>query len=351
VHLEDNIICSNWGLEKILSIHPFGKGHINDTYLVKTARDQYILQRVNKNIFRVNELISNYELIADRVLTYQEKINEKITPEIYKTRMGTFHYVDKEDFPWRLVEFIQDAQSYDLSSDPSISQQAAQAVGKYQLFLNTLDPDLLKDTIPGFHNLPSRFLAFQETCKTGDLQLVEQTKKEIQEATGLASIVNQMKYMVKNLPQRIIHNDTKLNNIIFDGDKGMIIDLDTVMKGFVMFDFGDMVRTFTSPAKEDEKDLREVVFRTEHFEALTKGYLEYLKSELTLAEKHSLFGGAIYILYEQLLRFLTDYLLGSPYYKTDYPTHNLVRARTQLALLKSLLQQQDKLEKIVRYYS
>ncbi len=154
-----------------------------------------------------------------------------------------------------------------------------------------------------------------------------------------------------NLPLRVNHNDTKLNNIILDGAKWMVIDLDTVMKGYVMFDFGDMVRTFTSPAFEDEKDLSKTEFRFAHFEALTKGYLKPLNQALTETEKESLLDGAFYIIYEQVLRFLTDFLKANVYYKVAYPDHNLVRTRTQLKLLKSIIEKESELRTIIEKYT
>jgi len=333
--------------KKILSCKPFGTGHINDTYKVETETQDYILQRVNKNVFSTKELVANYEVLADGVKKYQEENRTKITPQILKTLDGRYHHIDKVGAAWRLVEFIPNSVSYDISPDPAISYEAAGAVGRYQLFLNTIKPNLIQDTIPNFHNLKGRLQTFLNTCETCEKQLFRNAEKEIEKSKDLAFISGNSTQLLKNLPLRVTHNDTKLNNIIFDGSNRLVIDLDTVMKGYIIFDFGDMVRTFTSPADEDEQDLKKVIFRTEHFEALTRGYLDVLKQDLNQQEKESLIPGVLYIIYEQALRFLTDYLNGGVYYKTNYPEHNLVRARTQLKLLQSLVDQEYVLNKMV----
>jgi hypothetical protein len=214
--------------------------------------------------------------------------------------------------------------------------------------LNTLDPKLFKDTIVGFHNLPSRIKAFQDALKNAENELLKSAKEEVDKSLEMEFIVEETSSALTGLPVRLNHNDTKLNNVLFSGEEVLVIDLDTAMPGCVMFDFGDMVRTFTSPALEDEQDISKVKFRIEYFEALTKGYLEPLGTNLTRNEKESLFLGALYIIYEQALRFLTDYLKGNIYYKVNYEEHNLVRTRTQLKLLSDILKQREQLQKIIK---
>ena len=316
-----------------------------------TGAEDFILQRVNNKVFRTSELVNNYEVLVNSVLEYEQKTIQKITPRIYKTKSGKYHYVDEDDCAWRLVELIPDAESYDICPEPVVAYKAAKAIGEYQLFLNTIDPSLFQDTIVGFHNLPKRFKAFEDAVHNAEKHLLESSKKEIKESLELAYIVSETTKVLDGLPVRINHNDTKLNNVLFKDDEVLVIDLDTVMHGNAMFDFGDMVRTFTSPAVEDEKDIAKTDFRIEHFEALARGYLEPLKDELTEAEKKSLLSGAFYIIYEQVLRFLTDYLRGNVYYKVAYPDHNLVRTRTQLKLLELIIQNQSELNRMIALYS
>jgi len=345
--ISNKSIIKYWNLGEISTILPFGTGHINDTYKVETETQDYILQRVNKNVFLTKELVANYEVLADGVKKYHEENRTKITPQILKTLDDRYHHIDKVGAAWRLVEFIPNSVSYDISPDPAISYEAAKSVGRYQLFLNTIKPNLIQDTIPNFHDLEGRLLAFRNACDTCEKQLFKNAEREIEKSKSFAFISSNLTRLLKNLPLRVTHNDTKLNNIIFDRTNWLVIDLDTVMKGYVMFDFGDMVRTFTSPAMEDEKDISKTDFRIEHFEALTRGYLEALKYDLNQQEKESLLPGALYIIYEQVLRFLTDYLNGGVYYKTAYPEHNLVRARTQLKLLSYLLDNEKELTRVV----
>ncbi len=295
--------------------------------------------------------MNNYELLVNSVSEYAQKTAKKITPQIYKTKSGKYHYVDTEDCAWRLVELISDAESYDICPEPLIAYKAAKAIGEYQLFLNTIDPLLFQDTIVGFHNLPKRFRAFQDAVQNTKKHLLESSEKEVNETLGLAFIVDEVTNVLDGLPVRINHNDTKLNNVLFKDDEVLVIDLDTVMSGNVMFDFGDMVRTFTSPALEDEKDISKTEFRIEYFEALTRGYLDPLKNNLSDVEKESLFQGALYIIYEQVLRFLTDYLNGNVYYKVAYAGHNLVRTRTQLKLLNLILKNQSECRRLISLYS
>ncbi|MEJ2593984.1 MAG: aminoglycoside phosphotransferase family protein [bacterium] len=327
---------------------PFGSGHINDTFLVTTNKGRYILQRVNKKVFRIPKLVSNYELLAREIQKYQQQAQRKITPDIYTTKNGVYHYLDDEYYAWRLVEYLSGATTYDISPEPAISYQASKAIGSYQLFLNTLDPADPCDTIKGFHDLPGRLQAFLKTSETCNKNLLNSAQNEISTVNRLAYLEKEVSGALSGLIMRVTHNDTKLNNILFQGEQSYVIDLDTVMRGYIMHDYGDMVRTFTSPAAEDEKELGKTFFRQEHFEALTRGYLENLRHELSDHEKETMLLGVYSIIYEQAIRFLTDFLKGNVYYKVAYPTHNLVRTRTQLKLLEEILEQRSFLEMIIR---
>ncbi len=269
---------------------------------------------------------------------------------ILQTKEKKYHLIDDENFAWRLVEYIPSAISYDISPGVEISYRASEAVASYQLFLNTLDLSSVKDTITNFHDLAGRFKTFQQVIKNADCQLLLKANSEIKQIMSLRTIVEQTSKMQVQLPNRVIHNDTKLSNIIFTGNKGLVIDLDTVMPGKLMFDFGDMVRSYTSPVAEDEPDIDKTILRADHFRAIVKAYLGVLNGKMFKAEKSSLLLGAKYIIYEQSIRFLTDFLQGNKYYKTNYPEHNLVRAQTQLKLLQSLIEQELELKRIVNLF-
>jgi len=329
------------------SCKPFGNGHINDTYLVDTDRGSYVLQRVNKNVFRIKELVDNYEVMFNALNDFQKRTGKKVTPALFRETSGKFHFVDDEGFAWRLAELVPRSVSHETAKDTGISYGAAKAMGEFQLFLNTLPLEKISETIVKFHDLPRRYHDFKMVLNTGEAGLRQKAKAEIDKAGEFSFIVEKFNETVGKLPERITHNDTKINNILFAENQMLVIDLDTVMPGLIMNDYGDMVRTFTSAAAEDEKDLDKINFRPEHFEVLTKGYLEPLKEQLTPEEKNTLLTGAESIIYEQALRFLTDYLNGSIYYKTAYPEHNLVRTRPQIKLLEYIVKYETELNRII----
>ncbi len=319
---------------------PFGDGHINDTYLVESPRGKYILQRVNKNIFDTPVLVRNLSFLFEALNHYENRTGKKLTPAVFKNNSGKFHTPDHKGAAWRLMEFFPGCRSYAISPNENISYRGARAMGEFQLFLNTLPTEKFGQTIRNFHNTPARLKTFLKIVKEVPEKLKKLAAAEIQFAMEHQNIANALEQLLDtgSLPVRVTHNDTKLDNILFTNDgRVLIIDLDTIMPGSIIYDYGDMVRTFTSPVKEDEPDIHNHLFRIKHFLALTKGYLEPLKSTLTKAEKESLLLGAKAIIYEQALRFLTDFLQGNIYYKTTYREHNLIRTRTQIKLLKDML--------------
>ncbi len=323
---------------EISDVKPFGNGHINDTYLVKTTGEAFIFQKVNQNVFDIAALVHNYKILNKSVEAYQREMGISLTPRILTIEIGDYHFIDKDGSAWRKVEFLPESKSYDITTDTAISFAAAEAYGKFQVFLNTLDVEQFQDTIPQFHHLENRMKQFEEALNNAPKNLLDNAAPEIGQVEKFKSVGIAITHLLNTgkLPLRLSHYDTKLNNIIFHESQAYVIDLDTVMQGSVLFDFGDMVRTFTSPAAEDEPDIEKTIFRLSHFEALTNGYLGVLKNELTATEKQNLLLGAKAIIYEQALRFLSDYFNGNIYYKTAYPEHNLVRCRTQLKLLEEI---------------
>jgi Ser/Thr protein kinase RdoA (MazF antagonist) len=261
-----------------------------------------------------------------------------LTPKILKTHQGEYHFIDDNGAAWRKAEFLPGSTSHDITTDTLISYAVAEAYGKFQLFLNTLDVESFKDTIPQFHHPENRMKQFEQARKNTTADLLQKAAPEIEQVEKYRSVGVEITQLLNSgkLPRRLSHYDTKLNNVIFHDGRPYVIDLDTVMQGTVLFDFGDMVRTFTSPAAEDEPDIDKTIFRMEHFEALTKAYLGVLKDDLSTIERENLLLGARAIIYEQALRFLSDYLNGNIYYKVSWPDHNLIRCRTQLKLLEEL---------------
>jgi len=334
----------------IIDIEKYGNGHINNTYLVSTTIGKFIIQQVNNKVFNIKNLVHNYEYLTKSASKYG--VSGKLFPKSVTGSFNSTHYIDNDGTAWRLNEYIENSLAYAIPPNTEITEKAGKAMGKFQLFLTKLDANKFKDTIPDFHNPLRRIEEFEKTLIIADKTFRKTAESEINVALSNKNIALKMSDLLKSnqLPVRITHNDTKLDNILFDHNNNhtYIIDLDTVMKGSILFDFGDMVRTITSVSKEDEIDLTKISFRLDHFEALSRGYLNEIKSIITQTEKDNILTGVLSIIYVQGIRFLTDYLSGNIYYKTNYSTHNLIRSRAQFKLLEEILLNRDEAERIIQ---
>lgn len=339
----------------------FGSGHINDTYLV-THDDNGIcvltvLQRINHEIFK------NPPSVMENIIRVTNHIRKKLQAEgadniprrvltVLQTHNGNAYHRDPDGNYWRQYLFIENGKTYNTPQSPELVYRAARAFGRFLKMLEDLAGPPLNESIPDFHNGPERLRTFQEALIADLYNRAKNAKPEIDFVLQHAAILDVLpRLIVKRLvPIRVTHNDTKINNIIFDvntGESLCIIDLDTVMPGSILYDFGDMVRTATCPAPEDEKNLSKVTIQTDLFEALVRGFLEETAGFITATERqHLLFGGKA-ITFEQTVRFLTDHLLGDVYYRTSYTEHNLDRCRTQLKLVQSIMQQEETLSAMV----
>jgi len=336
--------------ENIVSIKEYGDGHINDTYLVTTDSSQYILQRVNQEVFNITNLTNNYKQLFISYKTLDESI--KHFPDLCKNKDGELHILDSMGSAWRVAEFLDNINAFSISPDIVTSTLAGKAMGRFQNFLNRLDTDSFIDTIPDFHNPHKRFSSFEKSLDNSESALISAAKPEVDFALNNRYITDNMSNIISNniLPVRITHNDPKLENILFKSDKSdaYIIDLDTIMKGTLIFDFGDMVRSITSLAKEDEKDLAKVKFNFDHFRALAGGYFSELTNTISKSEKENIYNGILSVIYVQGIRFLGDFLEGNNYYKVQYPEHNLVRCRTQFKLLKEIIEMETEIKSFLR---
>ena len=276
---------------------------------------------------------------------------ERKSIHLVKGRSGEFWAKDSEGGFWRAYKFIGSARTYDVIEKTSDAVNAAKAFGEFQMALADIGSPRLNDTIPDFHNTPKRLAALREAVKADVKGRKSEVAAEIDFVETRADICSKLTDLLAQglLPERITHNDTKLNNVLIDDTTGSgicVIDLDTVMPGLVHYDFGDMVRTGTSPAAEDEKDLSKVFMRFEMFEALLRGYMSGAGSILTPEEKELLpFAGRLITL-EIGIRFLTDYLAGDVYFRIHRPEHNLDRCRTQFKLVASIEEQMDAMQKL-----
>ena len=335
---ELSAVLASMGVTDQTDVSRYGSGHINDTFKVETKRGvRFILQRVNTDIFPPDTLKSN-------VL--------RVTGHLKSKGVKSLEVVGYEN-PWRLYAFLEGYKSVDLVTNPAEAELAAGAFAKFQNDLADLPEPRLGDIIAKFHDTVDRLRQLDEAAAAdvkgrkasvaAELAFIDARREDA------AKIVNMM--AKGEIPERITHNDTKINNVMLaDDGTNVVIDLDTTMPGSALYDFGDMVRTSTAAAAEDEKDLSKVYSKKEYFEALVKGYLSQAKF-LTETEKSLLAFSGRLITLTIGIRFLTDYLAGDTYFRTAYEDHNLVRCRTQLKMLESMEEQAEEYEAIVRKYA
>lgn len=341
------------------SAKDFGNGHINDTFRVDFKDNLYILQRINDDVFKKpNELMDNVERVTEHL---KKKIKEeggdpsRETLNVVKTKDGNNYFKDEDDNYWRAYDLIEDTHSYDLVEDPEDFYQSGLAFGKFQKRLADFPIETLNYTIEDFHNTPKRFETFLESLKANKSKRKEQAQKEIDFILEQEAFTQTLwdHYHKGELDLKVTHNDTKLNNVLIDKNTGeaiCVVDLDTVMPGFALDDFGDSIRFGASTALEDEKDLDKVKFDLELYEVYVKGFLEGAQGSLSPLEIELFPEAARMLTLETGIRFLTDFLDGDVYFKTDYPEHNLVRARTQLKLVSEMDKVWDEMKQISKKY-
>jgi len=342
---------------------PYGSGHINDTFRIVVdqsgQRIFYILQRINSNVFKQPiALMENIKRVTEEAL---KALKAEGCKEAYRRTLtivpsldGKPYVEDEDGSIWRAYPFIDRALTYDMIECPEQCIEVARAFGNFQKMGACLPGKPLFETIPDFHNTSKRFEAFKAVLAADKLGRAKGVQKEIDwfiaREADCHLVVN---YLASGeLPVRVTHNDTKLNNVMLDdvtGEGVCVIDLDTTMPGSALYDFGDMIRTSTSPAAEDEPNTSLVTMRMEYFEALAKGYCE-AATFLTPLEKSLLpFSGKLLTM-ECGMRFLTDYLDGDNYFKIHREGHNLDRCRTQIALVESIEAQMDDMIAVIAKY-
>lgn len=349
-----NIIAQFQINDKIADAVPFGNGHINDTLKVTTEDGEikYILQKINHHIFTNVEMLQNN--IQEVTSHIRKKLEEKGEADIDRkvltflpTKEGKPFYFDGENY-WRIALFIPNSVSYE-EVTPALSYEAGKAFGEFQSMLADIPEGTLGETIPNFHNMEFRLMQLNEAIAAdaaGRLESVSDLVEELNNRSYNMCIQERL-YRDGILKKRINHCDTKVNNIMFDKETDKVlcvIDLDTVMPGFVLSDIGDFIRTAANTGAEDDKNLDNVNVNLEIFQAYTKGYMETAKAFLTPTEIKLLPYGGRLLTYMQTVRFLTDYINGDVYYKTEYPEHNLVRSKAQFKLLQSLEANQEEME-------
>ena len=351
----------------VTDIKPLGPGFINDTLIVKTEEGpKYILQRKNHIVFPdVPGMMNNILMVTEHikakvaaeggdpmreVLTIVKRKPESISAQESDLAYNDLYYKDEEGNFWAMCTFIEGSVTYEKADTPALAYKGGQGIGKFQAQLSDFTTPL-SETIKGFHNIRWRFQQWEEALKRDAAGRVKDLTEEIswiesrkEEMLGFWSLVEN-----GTIPTRVTHNDTKISNILFDakGEVLCVIDLDTCMSSTSLNDFGDAIRSYTNTGAEDDRDLSKVSMSLEMFKAYTEGYLSERKDTLCKSELEWLAFSARYITFEQVLRFLMDYIDGDTYYKTNALDHNLVRTHAQYKLLQSMEEQYEAMVGIV----
>lgn len=345
-----------------VSIEPFGSGHINSTYIAEFVDEgntkHYIIQKVNTNVFKnIDELMENVFSVTSFLRKKIAENNGDISREtlhFIKTDEGDLYFRDTDGSCYRAYRFVDNSKCYDSVDSAEKFEKSGVAFGRFQRYLSDFPAATLNETVSNFHNtiwrFENEFLPAVNENKSGRLDSckteVDFVMHRADECSRLVNLIDDGK-----LPLRVTHNDTKLNNVLFDNDSNeaiCVIDLDTVMPGLALYDFGDSIRFGANTCAEDEPDTDKVKINLEYFKAYAKGFLSEAGDSLTQCEKDNLAFSAKLMTFECGMRFLTDYLNGDTYFKTAYPNHNLVRAKNQFALVADMEKHMDEMEDIIK---
>lgn len=349
--------------DPIQSVESYLGGHIHDTYLVTSYRDnksRYLLQKMNTHVFRdPQRLMENIQAVSAHIRNkagFYGKPADRVTLRIVPTQDSKLYFTDEQSGAWRLFDYIENTFSVELPQNLDQVRDAASVTGEFLKMLADFPVDSLYIPLVDFHNTPKRYRDFLAAVENGIPERINNAKAEISFLHKRADKMGLVQAGLNNgsIPWRVTHNDTKLENILIDGSSGRclcLIDLDTVMPGSSLFDFGDAIRAMANPAGENEKDLSKVNFQMPVFEAYTDGFLSATRDTLTPREIELIPHSAWLITLEIGMRFLSDYLVGDTYFKIDYPENNLVRARTQLKLVSDMENMEAEMQAITHKFS
>ena len=365
----DQLLCRIAGIGDLFAIEgefvtgkEIPSGHINTPYKATYRKsdgteDSYILQRINDYVFKdPKAVMRNVEKVTRHInwkVLRRLKDSAGQTLNLYPARGGR-NYIDiPGDGIWRCYNYLAGTHTYDVVENTRQAYQAGFAFGSFQDLISDMNPDDIVETIPGFHHTRNRFNRLMEVAELDPQGRLSTCLPELEFIKAREQDVDRLLNLQERgvLPTRITHNDTKINNVMLDEDTDhavCVIDLDTVMPGLVLYDFGDMVRTVTPPTEEDEEDLDKVRMRMPMFQSIVEGYLTAAHGFLTQAEIDQLAFSGKLITLEIGIRFLTDYLEGDPYFKVSRPNHNLIRCRTQLKLVECIEQELPAMEQYVK---
>ena len=356
----ENVVAGFQVEGKVVEYVPFGNGHINDTRLVTMDNGvQYVLQRINKNVFkRPDLLMENYVGVTKFIRNKIENMGGDPLREVLNAipaNDGKPFIIDEDGQYWRLLVYVTESMSYDKVERPEQFYESAVSFGDFQYMLRDYPAHTLHETIVNFHNTPDRYRQLMDAIEANAAGRLSEVGAEIEFAKARREFANTLENAHKEgrLPLRVTHNDTKLNNILFDINTGRplcVVDLDTIMPGYSVNDFGDSIRFGATTALEDETDLSKVNFDISLYELYVKGFIEGAKGGLTEGELEMLPIGAIMMTFECGMRFLADYLNGDTYFRVHRPNHNLDRCRNQFKLVADMEAHLDEMKAIVKKY-
>lgn len=345
--------------EKFLTCAPLGNGHINSTFIITTDKNLYSLQEINTSIFtNVEGLMSNIDKVTEHIKKKAlecGKDPQRASLSFLTCPSNGKKYFLFNDKAYRMYEYIDGVFTIEKMENPEHFYSAGLAFGEFANQLSDFDASLLVETIKNFHNTPSRFKDFEKAIEMNISKRLDQVSSEVEFVKARKDFMSLFTTKLESgeLPLRVTHNDTKLNNVLFDKESGApatVIDLDTVMPGSFLYDFGDAIRSGATHAAEDEIDLSLVDFDLDLYEKFTKGYLEKCGSSLTKVEIEMLPYASIMLTLECGMRFLTDHLNGDTYFRVHRANHNLDRARTQFKLVADMENNIDNMRKIIEKY-
>lgn len=332
-----------------MEVEPINNGLINKTWLIKNSHKNFILQKVNHDVFKNPQAIaSNIRMIADYLFKNDPKY-------LFIAPLKTKHNEEMKCIEgkgyFRLLPFVSESNTINTVQKPYQAYEAARKFGEFTKLLSGFPVEKLQITLPDFHNLTLRYQQFDDALKNGNKDRLLQSKDLISFIETNKNIVDTYENILQNpsFKLRVTHHDTKISNVLFnDEDKGLcVIDLDTVMPGYFISDVGDMIRTYLSPASEEEKDFSTIEIREEYFKAIWNGYMNEMNNELSAEEKKNFIYAGKFMIYMQAIRFLTDHLNNDIYYGAKYEDHNFYRAGNQVVLLQKLIEKEDILKRIV----
>ena len=340
-------VFAYFGFTEDLHLEPLGSGNINDTWLGTSATgEKVVLQRINTVVFPYPErIMHNYRIVLAHLRSKNLKLR---LPNLFPGIDGQGYLFDEEGNCWRAVQYLENSFAVERAEEPAQARHAGAVVGTFLAGLADLDPAEVQDALPGFHDSLSRYQHFLRAVVEDQAGRLSEVQTEVDFVKREAAVFEKINQL--GLPLRVVHNDPKIANVLFDRSSHeaiALIDWDTIQAGSFLSDFGDMVRSMTPSFSEDEPDTSKVHLEVPLFEGLVRGFVPTTRSVLSPVEKENLLQGAFWIILEQMMRFLGDYLNGDQYYKIQYPEHNIVRARNQMALYQSIVEKEEELQQIL----